>query len=394
MPRDCITCDGPNCANTGPTKRCSRCHTVYYCSVDCQKKNWKDHKRYCLDINSMRNEVDLKSFSKEIASPDVTPINTECCICLGEPIQDPVTLKSCRHAFCSACLIEWQRQKPQGQTPTCPNCRGESENVEDDAMEHARLLGGRANRWDIEKRFDEANNLRRQVLRDLENITDKGNEPHLQALLTMGEIQLKFDPEGALKTFDRVISTDNERHKRLERVQKLMSIADAARERGTVDEETERKLEELWLNGKVGLSCLPGAGPTRHVFVNLLRGEAFEAMKKWTEAKEIYFSILTMEEFFDGSTPQQQRAVWMGLSKCAFHLGVYDKSIGAADAALEMNRHYPDVHKYKALSLKSLGKLDQAVDTMNRAVLYETPWDDRLRAEVLELYEELKNECE
>jgi hypothetical protein len=26
---------------------CGRCKTVRYCSAECQKKNWKDHKRYC-----------------------------------------------------------------------------------------------------------------------------------------------------------------------------------------------------------------------------------------------------------------------------------------------------------------------------------------------------------
>lgn len=30
-----------------PLQRCSRCQKAYYCSKDCQKANWKEHKRGC-----------------------------------------------------------------------------------------------------------------------------------------------------------------------------------------------------------------------------------------------------------------------------------------------------------------------------------------------------------
>jgi hypothetical protein len=36
-----------SCNKTGPWRLCSRCKKVYYCSVECQKKNWPTHKLDC-----------------------------------------------------------------------------------------------------------------------------------------------------------------------------------------------------------------------------------------------------------------------------------------------------------------------------------------------------------
>lgn len=40
--RICAYCLQPNCI-----ERCSRCRKVYYCSQECQKADWKDHKTHC-----------------------------------------------------------------------------------------------------------------------------------------------------------------------------------------------------------------------------------------------------------------------------------------------------------------------------------------------------------
>lgn len=43
---ECATCHKPSTPES-PLKRCSRCKTATYCSVDCQKVDWKSHKQHC-----------------------------------------------------------------------------------------------------------------------------------------------------------------------------------------------------------------------------------------------------------------------------------------------------------------------------------------------------------
>ena len=54
-------CGNPSCNNIG-TKKCSVCRSTYYCSRECQRKNWSKHKTQCQPPDSSKiNCIKIKA---------------------------------------------------------------------------------------------------------------------------------------------------------------------------------------------------------------------------------------------------------------------------------------------------------------------------------------------
>jgi len=134
--------------------------------------------------------------------------------------------------------------------------------------------------------------------------------------------------------------------------------------------------------------------------MHLAIAETRENLQDWDGALDVYkWKAMAVFEYDSNDCPRnftaaQQRRMFMGMSRCLYHKEDYDGSIQLGEEAIQMNRHFPQVHKYVALSQKANGDKEAAVQTMARAVHYETPWDDANKKNVLDIYENMKNDIE
>lgn len=332
-----------------------------------------------------------------LSADDMTGMNSECAICLENEMKNPIVLEGCKHAFCSSCLLQWQERKRfspednQGQqNHNCPLCRSETTNAADSLLVSASLSASRANRPGCTP--EEQARFRAQALTNVEQALDT-ETPHLHAYCIKIDILIALrDGNAALECIDELVRVNEERWEEKRSLTRMMAQADAALARG--DENAEELMESVIQRvAEVGLPAEALSDSIENQFgIELQRAEAYQVLQDWEAAKKVYLDMLESMEEPDYGSPPQQRQIFMGLSRCAYELGVYDRSIYAAQAALDMNRHFPGVHKFKALSEKAQGDLDAAITTMNRAVLYETPWDEDNKAKVLKLYNELLSE--
>merc|ERR1711981_1254564 len=49
---------GQDVKKTEGLKKCSQCHLAFYCSPDCQKKDWKYHKGECAHVKKVSEDLE------------------------------------------------------------------------------------------------------------------------------------------------------------------------------------------------------------------------------------------------------------------------------------------------------------------------------------------------
>ena len=374
--RECITCDG-GCGRTDPSNKCARCHLTYYCSKKCQKKHWKEHREDCRDVNGMWR----LAFPTACTTPQEAT-NTDCAICLSETIVNPLVL-DCRHAFCFSCLSKYQeRTSKYRHRFQCPLCR--NPNAQDAPLDHIVLLVSRAHKmepgWEEERehRFQEALDL---LAKAMESDANDLRMLNLQAEILL----LKGDPDQAVDVLHTlfVLNRQGAEYARVltEKLDRHDELSFAGR-----DDEAEQLLKEIQVyNQTHDVTC------TNEIEIQLLLAQAHEAKSDWDAAVDVYVG---MSDFYGGPSKdvrqrELQRKLFMCISEAFYNTGDYDKAIDGGDSAIEMNRQFPGVHKYVALSHKRKGNLEEAQTVMNRAVLYETPWDDSNRQQNYDLWKDL-----
>jgi len=408
--RDCIQCDG-GCGTANPSKRCTRCKAVYYCSLECQKLHWKQHKRFCLpvpetieklrkddgyfngklqysdeDVAFLRTKLDVERMgagnSFETVTEDKRKTNTECSICFRDPIVAPVLVKGCCHAFCSSCLHKWQQQTQQNALDNDNNLQNSVMimNLHDksaprrirlsDPPSHCPTCRGEAGPGKV------INALVAISQQCLEKVKTKGSndrnseEELVQVLAELDKVLGMKEQSGA----DFAIYAS--------KAQILLFLSrpnDALACLAAFDRVNDDK---NWKNDSMDGSAM-----------RLLEAEAYIQLEDWETAMD-----RSIPKAAGAMGASQFRQIHMLQAKCQYHLGKYDQAIRAIDGILQIwgprYRHYPGIRKYKALAEKAKGDVEAALTTMNQAVLYETPFEGALGGNAepeasLDLYKQL-----
>jgi tetratricopeptide (TPR) repeat protein len=410
MPEKCIiTCDAGGCSNH-PSMKCGKCNMVYYCGRDCQKQHWKYHKSDCKTaVEKIQVQFDLNDNAPDTSEMSIKK-DTECSICLRDRdnMDHPIVLKNCKHVFCVPCLRQYQevdltetssaRSNTNPRRP-CPCCRAEiKENVRESVIAKALLYAARASRTGVSQEDKlKACQLAVEALQSLGKPTS--DQDVLQANTICGHIAVtKGDYQDALKIFEQ-----NERI--LTKLMERKRSIDALLERGRIlgshtndDDDLDDATYEAMQQIQNEIMALMAQGVTSNetdlISCRLELANIRMEMQEWDMAKTIYKQIMTDYPEQEMLTPPQTRQIFMGFARCLYEEGNYEGSINMGEATITMNRHFPGIHKYVALSYRAKGDLKQAQTIMGRAVLYETPWDPANVARTRELWVQLMEEEE
>ena len=121
---------------------------------------------------------------------------------------------------------------------------------------------------------------------------------------------------------------------------------------------------------------------------NCWQAEAYSAIGKWDDAAKIYMSL---HKDFLLYVNRQDPYTIIGMTRTMYEAGIYDEAIKIGSLAFQMNRSFPSVHKYVALSQKAQGDIEEAKKTISRAILYEEHWDKDNLQKNKDILRELNN---
>ena len=373
--REHIECDA--CGKPGASKRCSRCNDAFYCSKTCQIAHWKNgHKGECTPSTLVTHKVDVPKTQPTKSS------NETCYICLEESIVAPFIFSDCGHKFCSGCLQKWQGASPDNKK--CPACRKDAPNVADVITKRAEYLSLRAMDRSLTK--EEKKKYHQEAVDEYEKIDLYelgGPAPILRIQYNKAHQLLQAEkPKEALELFTDVAGLTEEG----DLVNRAL-MRDANREQNP--EKATRIAEMVELRSIGPGQWRPKMGGT--IFdLYCLMAQCKEAMEDYLGAIDIYaFKLSYALDMFNYPVNNALINYELGTAKCLYHLEQYDMAIEASEKAIRMDRCFPQVHKYLALSQKAKGDLKGAIRTMGRAVNYETNYDNYNRDVNVKFYQEL-----
>jgi tetratricopeptide (TPR) repeat protein len=163
-----------------------------------------------------------------------------------------------------------------------------------------------------------------------------------------------------------------------------------------------------------------GGSPDAAFPVRVIMAKAYEELDQFPDALREYNRVMRWYQVYEsgtGTVESSQAALdcWreatMGFLRCMLYLGDFDKALCSRQNALRMGRHSAGTHMLVAKAQRALARppsvtahsfagmtnnltstMADAVETMRRAEVYDTPWDTENRRANLEFLQELLNE--
>jgi tetratricopeptide (TPR) repeat protein len=352
--KKCITCDGPGCNQANPNNVCSGCRSVYYCSRECQRADWTKHKVDCMETKYAADYF-MSRKAKALTSERKTFHDKKpCYYCKRNPPVDPVFM-DCdkRHVLCFDCLYDWQDEVDEtgtidGWSLTCSCGKGDGVDVQIQAQEKGDIY-----MWYAE----------------LHPLCKHYRNKYLNYGLQEHEKILKLVPDHISSSYSTAI------------LLKLIGRAD----------------EALKLYDNID-SWVRALGPDYNWLtrpdIALSRADALKELGRWREAMAIYKHQQQVIENSDHKIDRYKKylkhAIPFGVADCMIGLGMYQEALDHIERTITiLGRRVCRSHKLKALALKGLGDLDGAIETMNRGILYEDPFQSKNKIENFQFYEEL-----
>lgn len=309
-------------------------------------------------------------------------VNAACGICVAYPMQQPMVISPCMHAFCFGCLKDvyefrkidsvddfWKapdqceqhdlstfQPEPNnhsGKNKNCPLCRQfMNKSSIENFLQKAEWYTTQGKRASGSVRTE----LFNKALTPLDTVLKKDPE-YMVFLLVKAKIMLEISPVESIALVNKLLATDQSYYDMMTKYTKW--VKDRRRIGNEESKEMKEFREKCDISYKPLQTLLIGKGPRRLISVQILLAQSHEAAGLWDKAGILYENIcaqaFSTEDLYPSmSEVFQLCSIYSGISHCFFNLGDYERAIDMAHVVCCVYRRFPGVHKLIAMSQRAL----------------------------------------